>query len=107
MPIGKDLHAHHRNIFRGMGREPLLNRKASFNTTYDFVHYRLTFPVEDCLPLISGNYAVVVFDENNPDEIMLIRRFYVSGTGSANQRNRQKARFRDYTMNQDSRYCSA
>ena len=50
----------------------------SFNTTHSYTHYRLVFPGEDCKPLISGNYALIVYDENNPDVLVLTRRFYVT-----------------------------
>jgi hypothetical protein len=52
--------------------------RASFNTTYDYFTYRLLFPEENCELLQSGNYALVVFDRENPDKIVLSRRFYVA-----------------------------
>lgn len=52
--------------------------RASFNTTYDYFTYRLLFPEENCELLQSGNYALVVFEQENPDKIVLSRRFYVT-----------------------------
>ncbi|MBN1143950.1 MAG: DUF5103 domain-containing protein [Bacteroidales bacterium] len=52
--------------------------RASFNTTFDYFSYRLLFPEENCELLLSGNYALVVFDQDNPDKIVLSRRFYVT-----------------------------
>jgi hypothetical protein len=43
-----------------------------------FVQYRYRFPNPDCRPLISGNYLLLVYDENNPDQAVLTRRFYVA-----------------------------
>jgi hypothetical protein len=37
----------------------------SFNTTMDYVNYRLTFPNEDLTMKVSGNYVVQVFPEND------------------------------------------
>jgi hypothetical protein len=62
----------------GFGRGTIKQIVSSFNTTYDYMHYSLTFPEEECTPLISGNYALVVYNEENPDEIILTRRFYVT-----------------------------
>ncbi|MBN1158552.1 MAG: DUF5103 domain-containing protein [Bacteroidales bacterium] len=49
----------------------------SFSTTYDYTHYRLNFPEENIKPLISGNYAIVVYEISNPENIILTRRFYI------------------------------
>ncbi|GHV72117.1 hypothetical protein FACS189420_8730 [Bacteroidia bacterium] len=37
----------------------------SFNTTMDYVNYRLTFPNEDLTMKVSGNYVVQVFPPND------------------------------------------
>jgi hypothetical protein len=42
----------------------------SFNTTMDYVNYRLTFPNEDITLKISGNYAVLIFPENSDEPIL-------------------------------------
>jgi len=62
----------------GFGHGVIRESSSSFNTTYDYMHYHLTFPEEDCSPVISGNYALVVYDEDDPAKIILIRRFYVT-----------------------------
>ena len=62
----------------GFGQGIIRESASSFNTTYDYRHYRLVFPEEDCLPILSGNYALVVYDQEYPDKIMLTRRFYVT-----------------------------
>jgi hypothetical protein len=64
----------------GFGQGTIRESTSSFNTTYDYIHYRLVFPEEDCHPLLSGNYALVVYEENDPDKIILTRRFYVTET---------------------------
>jgi hypothetical protein len=62
----------------GFGQGIIRETYSAFNTTYTYLHYRLIFPEADCMPVISGNYALVVFDEEDPDEILFIRRFYVT-----------------------------
>lgn len=62
----------------GFGRGVIRESTNSFNTTRDYIHYHLTFPEEDCMPVVSGNYALVVYDEDNPAALILTRRFYVT-----------------------------
>ncbi len=49
----------------------------SKNTTVKFVNYQLQIPNEDCNPKLSGNYALVVFEDNDRNNLVLIQRFYV------------------------------
>jgi len=49
----------------------------SNNTTVKFVNYQLQIPNEDCTPKLSGNYALIVFEDNDRDNLVLIQRFYV------------------------------
>lgn len=50
----------------------------SSNTFVHFVNYHLTFPQEGMTPLVSGNYLLQVFDQDDPDEVLLQLRFAVS-----------------------------
>jgi len=61
----------------GMGEGTIRESDPSYNTTYDYTHYRLEFPEEDCLPTLSGNYAIVVYEADDPEKIILTHRFYV------------------------------
>jgi len=49
----------------------------SVNTTIKYINYQLVIPNEDCTPKYSGNYALVVFENGNRENIVLIQRFYV------------------------------
>lgn len=40
-------------------------KNSSTNTYFTYDHYELNFPNEDCRPLISGNYAILVYEDNN------------------------------------------
>lgn len=42
----------------------------SFNTTMNYVNYRITFPNEDITIKVSGNYAVLVFPEYSDEPIL-------------------------------------
>jgi len=61
----------------GLGEGTIRESDPSYNTTYDYTHYRLEFPEEDCLPVLSGNYALIVYEADDPDKVMLTHRFYV------------------------------
>lgn len=50
----------------------------SSNTFVHYVNYHLDFPRQDLRPLLSGNYVIQVFDRDNPDDIIMQSRFYVT-----------------------------
>jgi len=50
----------------------------SFNTLIPYVHYQLTVPNEDVQLKVSGNYAVVVFENGYDDQPVLCRRFSIA-----------------------------
>lgn len=50
----------------------------SSNTFVHFVNYHLTIPQEGMEPMVSGNYLLQVFDQEEPDEVLLQVRFGVS-----------------------------
>jgi hypothetical protein len=61
----------------GFGKGNIQESFPSFNTTYHYRHYRLLLPETECRPVISGNYALIVYDADNPDHVIFIRRLYV------------------------------
>jgi hypothetical protein len=56
---------------------PVSDYAMSNNTTIKFVNYQIQIPNEDCTPKYSGNYALVVFEDDNRENLVLIQRFYV------------------------------
>ena len=50
----------------------------SFNTLIPYVHYQLAIPNEDVQLKVSGNYAVVVFENASEDQPVLCRRFSIA-----------------------------
>ena len=40
-------------------------KSTSTNTYFPYSHYELNFPNEDCRPIISGNYAILIYEDNN------------------------------------------
>ena len=48
----------------------------SRNTLIDYVNYQLSFPKDDMMPLLSGNYLLIVYGDDLSD-LYLTRRFMV------------------------------
>ena len=53
------------------------NYEFSFNTIQKYTNYQLVFPEENLQPILSGNYIISVFINNNPDEVVLQQRFMI------------------------------
>ena len=50
----------------------------SMNTLVDYAHYRLTFPEEEMMPTVAGNYLLIVYGDDLAEEhIFFTRRFMV------------------------------
>jgi hypothetical protein len=51
--------------------------KFSFNTIVSYTNYQITIPNDDLQFTISGNYLLVVYENNNEDNLVLTARFSV------------------------------
>lgn len=60
----------------GFAENSLRNYDFSRNTVVSYIHYEQLIPNEDINLTRSGNYLIVVFDEN--DSLYLTQRFYVT-----------------------------
>lgn len=49
----------------------------SFNTLVSYRHYKLLIPNSNITPLISGNYILYIYEDDNYEKATLTRRFYV------------------------------
>lgn len=61
----------------GFESNPLTEYKYSVSTVVNYLHYNLIFPNENCKPLVSGNYMLVVFADNDMEKVVFQRKFYV------------------------------
>ncbi|MFN6943398.1 MAG: DUF5103 domain-containing protein [Cytophagaceae bacterium] len=52
----------------------ITDRNVSFNTRVNYVHYKFVVPRVK----VSGNYLIVVYRNNNPDDIVISRRFVIT-----------------------------
>lgn len=62
----------------GFNLAPVEDYAFSSNTFVHYVNYRIVIPGRDMMPLVSGNYLLQVFDEQDPDDTLLQARFCVS-----------------------------
>lgn len=62
---------------KGFPGERITEYQSSFNTFQGYTNYRLTIPDFSVQPLISGNYILKVYEDNDPENLVLTRRFYV------------------------------
>jgi len=62
----------------GFPENELEDYKPSFNTTVNYIHYKLTFPNDRVRFTRSGNYIVMIYPYGEPDNPVITRRFIVS-----------------------------
>ena len=92
----------------GFAENPITDYEQSFNTTFNYVNYQLVIPNKDVQIKKSGNYALVVYEDNDKEKLVLSKRFYVvepltnitgrikRATGDAFQGENQEV---DFTIN--------
>ena len=61
----------------GFNDNPIDDYAGSINTTVNYTHFNLDIPNRDINLKLSGNYLVVVYEEDNPDNILLTACFSV------------------------------
>lgn len=63
----------------GFDSESIENYSFSVNTLVDYTHYELTFPTSTMMPVLSGNYLLIVFsDDFSEENICFTRRFCIT-----------------------------
>jgi len=68
---------HQGEYLNGMTEFQLTDYAISNNTTVRYVNYMIQIPNEECNPTLSGNYALLVFEDNDKSNLVLIYRFYI------------------------------
>lgn len=61
----------------GFFDNPMEDYALSFNTTVDYVNYRLGLPNDRVKMLYPGNYILIIYEGNEREKVVLTRRFYV------------------------------
>lgn len=63
--------------FESFVEYPIIDWEYSVNTKVGFINYHLQIPNDDVRLTLSGNYILVVFDYDSPDEPVFTWKFYV------------------------------
>lgn len=71
------------------------NHQNSINTIQRFTHYYQEFPSQMMKFLVSGNYAIKVFEADNPEKVIMVRRFMIYEQGANLRANVMMARAPD------------
>jgi hypothetical protein len=59
----------------GFTENQIRDYEHSFNSNVDFVHYQLKIPNEDIKLKLSGNYIVEVYEDFDPEKVIVRQRF--------------------------------
>jgi len=62
----------------GFPDNPLEDFAHSFNTTFSYINYQLAIPNERVQLKLPGNYILLVYENQNKEELVLSRRFYIT-----------------------------
>jgi Type 9 secretion system plug protein 1st domain len=62
----------------GYPENPIEDYQTSFNTTVKYIHYKFSFPNERVSLKFSGNYLLVIYPVDAPDQPVITRRFMVT-----------------------------
>ena len=65
------------DYLEGFTDNPVDDYQNSFNTTFNYINYRISLPNDNVQFKLSGNYALVVFEDNDKEKRVLTKRFYV------------------------------
>lgn len=65
------------DYINGFSRDDITNYEFSFNTTTNYTHYRLNIPNSSMQIIKSGNYLLKVYQNDDPNDLILTKRFMV------------------------------
>jgi len=62
----------------GFPVNPVTDYKLSFNTTFYYTNYQVLLPNDNMRFNYSGNYVLVVFEDNDREKVIITQRFYIT-----------------------------
>lgn len=63
---------------KGMLQDQIDDYDYSFNTYNNYIHYTLRIPNENVSFTLSGNYALIIFEDFDESDVVLVKRFMVT-----------------------------
>ena len=61
----------------GFYEEPIVDYQFSNNTIQNYIHYQIVIPSVNLKPILSGNYLLIVFEENQKNKPVLSQRMMI------------------------------
>lgn len=61
----------------GFNDETLTQHRFSYNSIQRYTHWELIFPTNELRPIVSGNFIIKVYQNYQPDDVVLTQRFMV------------------------------
>lgn len=65
------------DYIEGIQQDIIFDYRYSFNTLVKFTHYGLIFPTAQMKIKIGGNYILKIFEDNDPNNLVLTQRIYI------------------------------
>lgn len=65
------------DYIEGFIDNPVDDYALSYNTTFDYVNYRIELPSENVKFKVSGNYALVIYEDEDKEKVVLTQRFNI------------------------------
>ncbi|MBN1820191.1 MAG: DUF5103 domain-containing protein [Prolixibacteraceae bacterium] len=65
------------DYLEGFPDNPIDDYALSFNTTFKYVNYQVMIPNENVQLTLSGNYVILVYEDNDKENLVLTKRFMV------------------------------
>lgn len=67
-----------RDYINGQTENPVEEYEPSFNTTTSYYHYKVSIPNDRVELTLSGNYIIVIYPAERPEEPVLTQRFMIT-----------------------------
>ena len=62
----------------GYAENPIEDYQTSFNTTVRYIHYKISFPNDRVRLTLSGNYILVIYPVDKPEEPVITQRLIIT-----------------------------